>query len=52
MLFLRIFNHVDGGAASPGSRGKTAALTFSAGNRLLGFGVNAGSDVNQGEVCQ
>ena len=26
----------------------TAALTFSGGNRLLTFGVTAGSDVNQG----
>jgi hypothetical protein len=26
----------------------TAALTFSGGNRLLAFGVTAGSDVNQG----
>jgi len=26
----------------------TGALTFSGGNRLLAFGVTAGSDVNQG----
>jgi hypothetical protein len=26
----------------------TGALTFSRGNRLLAFGVTAGSDVNQG----
>jgi hypothetical protein len=50
MLILPIFNHVDGGAASPGLRGWTAALTFSPLNRLLDFTVNAGSDVNQGEV--
>ncbi len=30
--------------------GRTARLTFSAGNSLLAFGVNAGSVVNQGSV--
>ena len=50
MLFLRIFNHIDGGAASERWRGWTAALTFSPLNRLLNSVVNAGSDVNQGEV--
>jgi hypothetical protein len=48
-LILRLINQVAGGAHRCGYRRWTAALTFSAGNRLLALSVTAGSDVNQGD---
>jgi hypothetical protein len=43
-LISRVFNHA--GQVEPAA--KTAALTFWAGNGLVNWRVNAGSDVNQG----